>query len=58
MFSYDAIMEDNYVWLDKWRPSKMLSNKAWVLCACSFQLCQLRTVPLSALSLFEHMPHI
>jgi hypothetical protein len=50
--------EDNHMWLDEWKPGEMLGSKAWVLCACSFHLCRLRTVPLSALSLFERMPHI
>jgi hypothetical protein len=58
MFSYVAIMEDNHMWLDEWRLDEMLGSKAWVLCACSFRLCRLRTVLLSTLSLFERMPHI
>jgi hypothetical protein len=58
MFSYVAIMGVNHMWLDEWRPDGMLGSKAWVLCACSFRLCRLRTIPLLALSLFKRMPHI
>jgi hypothetical protein len=35
--------------MDKWRPGGMLGSKTWILYACSFHLCQLRTNRCSSL---------
>jgi hypothetical protein len=45
--------------MDKWRPGGILGSKTWVLCACSFRLCQLRTDRYSSfLSCWMHASHL